>query len=198
MAARGSGSVAGRAPRCRRTPPESISPPAAFTVACFGAGSVTACDRAALTAIDAARATEGYGPLVLPPDFYALDPSAQLVAVANAERTSRGLPALRRSAPLDALALRGAIAGRDPIGPPRSTWASNISWGYRTALAADFAWMYDDGPGGPNVDCPRAGAPGCWGHRRNILSPWSGSSGAAAVGTADGLVLTELFVAGAR
>lgn len=179
-------------------PARSISPPAAFSVSCFAPGSVTACNRAALTAIDTARATEGYGPLLLPADFSGLAPGAQLVAVANAERTSRGLPALPQSAPLDALALQGARAGRDPLGPPLHSWASNISWGYRTALAADFAWMYDDGPGGPNVDCPRAGAPGCWGHRRNILAPWSGASGAAAVSTSQGWVLTELFVAGAR
>lgn len=179
-------------------PVRSISPPAAFPVACFGPGSVPACNRAALTAIDAARATEGYGPLGLPLDFYRLAPIAQLVAVANAERTSRGLPALPRSAALDARALQGANAGRDPVGPALHSWASNIAWGYRTALSADFAWMYDDGPGGPNIDCPRAGAPGCWGHRRNILSPWSGSSGAAAVSTNDGWVLTQLFVAGAR
>lgn len=179
-------------------PARSISPPAAFSVACFETGSLPACDRAALAAIDTARASEGYGPLLLPPGFYGLDPSAQLVAVANAERTSRGLPALPRSAPLDTLALQGANAGHDPIGPEGTSWASNISWGYPSALAADFAWMYDDGPGSPNLDCPRAGAPGCWGHRRDILAPWSGASGAAAVKTSNGWVLTELFVAGAR
>ena len=176
-------------------PTRSIPPPAGFSAACSGVGPVAACNRLALGAIDAARATEGYGPLVLPHGFAGLGPAAQILAVANAERTSRGLPALPQSAPLDALAEQGAVAGEDPTGPPSHSWASNIAWGYRTALAADYVWMYDDGPGGPNVDCTRAGEPGCWGHRRNVLSPWGGTSGAAALPTPEGWVLTELFVA---
>jgi uncharacterized protein YkwD len=56
--------------------------------------------------------------------------------------------------------------------------------------------MYDDGPDSSNVDCPKAGSPGCWGHRDNILSPWAGEAGAG-VATVDGRVaLTVVFVKG--
>jgi hypothetical protein len=34
--------------------------------------------------------------------------------------------------------------------------------------------MYDDGPGSPNTDCPQAGAPGCYGHRNNIIRSYPG------------------------
>ena len=43
--------------------------------------------------------------------------------------------------------------------------------GAGSALAADYMWMYDDGPHGldSNIGCPAAGGPGCWGHRDIIL-----------------------------
>ncbi|HUY24713.1 MAG TPA: hypothetical protein VMV09_05335, partial [Candidatus Saccharimonadales bacterium] len=30
-------------------------------------------------------------------------------------------------------------------------------------------WMYNDGPGSFNIDCPSASSPGCWIHRDDIL-----------------------------
>ena len=33
--------------------------------------------------------------------------------------------------------------------------------------------MYDDGYGGTNLDCTSPGAAPCWGHRDNILGPWT-------------------------
>ncbi len=184
----------------RRLPPSadparSLPPPAAFDRACLGSGTAAACNAAALGAIDAARRAEGYGPLPLPAGFSSLGPAGQLLAVANAERTTRGLPAFGASAVLDRLASAGAVAGADPTGPDGYAWGSNIAWGYPTPLAADYGWMYDDGVGSPNVACRAAGDPGCWGHRRNILAPWPGAAGGAALDGPQGWVYAELFVA---
>ena len=33
-----------------------------------------------------------------------------------------------------------------------------------------YGWMYDDGSAGENKDCTSPTAPGCWGHRDNILA----------------------------
>jgi hypothetical protein len=32
-----------------------------------------------------------------------------------------------------------------------------------------YLWMYDDGPGGENLNCTAANPGGCWIHRRNVL-----------------------------
>jgi hypothetical protein len=50
-------------------------------------------------------------------------------------------------------------------------------------LDADYGWMYDDGRGSGNLDCPRSGGPGCWGHRHGILDNF-GTVGAMVMGTA--------------
>jgi hypothetical protein len=41
-------------------------------------------------------------------------------------------------------------------------------------LGADYAWMYDDGAGGSNLDCRTGTSRGCWGHRDNILNRFGG------------------------
>ncbi|HWE57977.1 MAG TPA: hypothetical protein VG435_20920 [Acidimicrobiales bacterium] len=180
-------------------PAKSIAPSSSFAQACWTASvNIANCNAAALADIDRARASEGYGPLALPGNFSSLSSVQQEVAVANAERTSRGLPALPENATLDYLAAVGAQAdgglGLDPTGPNGYSWGSNIAWGDPTALAADFGWMYDDGPNSENIDCSVAGAGGCWGHRENILSPWGGAQGAAVYVHNGTVNLTELFV----
>lgn len=154
------------------------------------------CDRAALLAIDAARAAEGLQRLLLPADFERMTVADQTVLVTNAERTSRGLPPWSPDEGLSHLAQQGVIAGSDPDGPAGTTWASNIASGVMTVLEADYEWMYNDGPGGPNIDCSSDGAPGCWEHRDNILSPWPGTVGAASqqIGN-QRFVLGEVMVA---
>ena len=137
---------------------------------------------------------ERLGPLVLPGDFASLSTVNQLIAVTNAERTSRGLPALVANLALNALAAVGATVGSDPIGPVGFSWGSNITWGYVSPLAADFAWMYDDGPGGSNIDCPASGGGGCWDHRHNLLAPWGGAIGAGAADIGGSIRLTVLLV----
>lgn len=175
-------------------PSVSVQPSAAFSADCNGMGSAAVCNSAALASINSARAGEGLGPLVLPANFNSLDAVGQLIAVTNAERTSRGLPAMTANASLNAMAGAGAQAGNDPSGPAGYSWGSNITWGYTTALAADFAWMYDDGPGGTNIGCKAAGQSGCWDHRHNILAPWGGSIGAGAYTAGGSLHLTILLV----
>jgi len=177
-----------------QNPSSSISPSSAFESACFGGGSSAACDSAALADIDQARAGEGLGPMILPANFATLSTEAQVVVVANSERAARGLPAMADNAQLDVMAAAGAQAGADPTGPSGYSWGSNISWGYPTALAADFAWMYDDGPGGTNASCTATDTSGCWGHRDNILSDWNGQMGAGVYDRNGTLQLTELFV----
>lgn len=172
-------------------PHRSIPPDAAFVVACEGVTKATpGCTSAALKDIDSARAIEGLGPLKLPVNYATLPFDKQLVAVANAERSARGLSSLSESRPYDQLALAGARNDTDPIGPPGKGWGSNWAGGVADPVAADYLWMYDDGPDSPNGDCPQAGAPGCWGHRDNILGPgWT----AMGVGH-DQASVAELFV----
>ena len=173
-----------------------IHPDAAMLTACSN-GTIAACNRAALADIDYARRTEGLGPLGLPRDYSALSAVSQVVAVTNAERRSRGLPALSgpRQA-FDAMAQQGASRWQDPSGPSGATWASNLATGIRTVLEADFDWMYNDGPGGNNADCMANDFSGCWAHRDNILSPWPGMMGAAALPEprSGDKVLSELLV----
>ncbi|HET6873372.1 MAG TPA: hypothetical protein VFH70_01245 [Acidimicrobiales bacterium] len=180
-------------------PTKSIAPSAAFANACWVTNVNAAnCNAAALSDINAARAGEGYGPLVLPSNFATMNTVQQVIAVANAERVSRGLPSLPENSYLDSLAAIGAAAnggqGTDPTGPAGYAWGSNISWGDPTALSADFSWMYDDGIGSENIDYTYAGELGCWGHRKNILSPWGGASGAGMHVYNGTVALTELFV----
>lgn len=156
-------------------PPANIPPNPNFLDTCAGTVPDTsaACQQAALQAIDAARGAEGLPAMVLPTDWLSLTPAEQLFTVTNLERTVRGLPALAgMSASLDQAAALGAAQSADPA-PPASfgfrVWASNWGGALGSPLEADYLWMYDDGPGSANVDCPTAGAAGCWGHRDNVL-----------------------------
>lgn len=176
-------------------PPASIPPDQNFQEACWTSNpDLQACNQAALTDINHARAQEGLGPLALPSNYYSLSVPAQLVAVSNAERTSRRLPAMPENSSLDPSAQRGAASGQDPTGPSGYTWDSIWALGDPTVLSADYSWMYDDGPGSQNIDCTPSDQSGCWGHRNNILSPWSGSVGAGVATYQGRTSMAELFV----
>ena len=182
--------------------PAHNAPPMSMAV-CFQGGrpvvgySSPACARSQLSAIDKARAGEGLGPMVLPGWYSKLTVPEQLLVVTDLEREARGLPIfVGLSASLDAMARKGALAGVDPVGPALGAWGSNWAGGYPTALAADFGWMYDDGPGSYNLDCTRANMSGCWGHRDNILGnygphPFMGAASVPYDGTTTSM--TELF-----
>ena len=176
-------------------PPANVPRTPAMELACQ-AGPGLGCQQAVVEAIDAARAAEGVGPLVLPPSYDSLTVPEQLLVLADSERVDRGLPGFAGlSGDLDQLAGAGATANTDPSGPPDSDWGSNWAGGEASALLADYDWMYDDGLGSPNLDCTTQQPSGCWDHRANILANYGSdpSMGAAAT-TVDGVTsMTELF-----
>jgi len=179
-------------------PPANVPRTAAMDAAC-GTGGGQKCENAVLEAIDQARAAEGLGPLVLPAYYARLTVPEQLLVVTNLEREDRGLPGFTGlSSRLDALAQHGADTDSDPVGPSGEAWGSNWAGGEGTALLADYDWMYDDGPGSPNMDCTEGSATGCWAHRRNILADYGmHPSMGAAKANVDGVSsMTELFASG--
>jgi hypothetical protein len=163
-----------------------------------------ACVDASVEAIDNARAKEGLPSMVLPSNWFELTPAEQLFVATDLERTVRGLaPFAGLTSSLDQAAATGAAQGADatlPSGYPASAWGSNWAGGLSNPLEVVYYWMYDDGPGSPNVACPSAGAPGCWGHRRNVLMDYPAEedvAGAAFVASSqrgDGPSFSELLV----
>lgn len=174
-------------------PATNRTPPAAAVDPFLSADAVASLY---LTAIADARRAEGVPAWHLPSDFAALSAVDQLFVLTNLERTSRGLwPLWGVSPALDAEARAGARARTDPVATgTNAAWGSNWFSGTDVAEAV-FGWMYDDGPGrfDENLDCPRPGASGCWGHRDNVLGNWGpyGLFGGAVVaggGTAELMV----------
>jgi len=130
-----------------------------------------------VAATDNAHKGEHIGPIALPHDFAKLTAAEQLFVLADIERVSRGEPpVLGLSRTLDHFAQLGAEARADPTYPgglPGATggWAANWAGGVN-ALDSNYEWMYTDGWDGKhtfNYDCTSPKAPGCWGHRDNIL-----------------------------
>ena len=153
-----------------------------------------ACNSAVLQQINERHRAEGVRPMVLPTDFASLSPAMQLLVVANAERTSRGLPPI--AGVVASLNRDSQVAARQGIDPnpsnadgPWTVYDSIWAGGYPSALLADFDWMYNDGWGGNsnstiNLDCPSATAKGCWGHRDAILDNYQLSQSEILVGGA--------------
>jgi len=135
-----------------------------------------------LNYINWGRSIEGVPRLVLPYNWTSLTPPQQLLVIINMEREDRGLPIFPGlDSSLDGLAQQGANTRSDP---PMSfgIWAGGPGL---TPLAADALWMYDDGPGGFNIDCTSAGQVGCYGHALNILrTNWNGFPGPPEMGAA--------------
>jgi hypothetical protein len=171
--------------------------------ACERAPTGAACEAASVRALDAARAKLALGPYLLPADFLRLAPARQWLILANLDRAAYSLrPITGLSATLNAIARRGAAARADPDpwpllmslhGQSQIGFASNWAGGQPNALVAYYGWMYDDGYGSGNLDCRTPSAPGCWGHRQNILAfshAASLSMGAAAIRGAVSYALT--------
>jgi hypothetical protein len=160
-------------------PTANLAPVPDFPTICVDSGPTSpTCQAATLAAIQRAHMQEGIRPMVLPSGFWSLPPASQLFVATNLERVERGLrPMAGLTSGLDSVAGAGAQANTDPRlsgsssdGDAVLVWAS--VWGaYVNPLAMDYVWMYEDGagPGDANIDCPSAGAAGCWGHRDNIL-----------------------------
>jgi hypothetical protein len=168
-------------------PGVSIAPSFSFEAGCTGLdgsqSDLAGCISVAIPDFNQARAGEGLTPLVLPNDFTQLSAAEQLLALTNIERVDRDLaPVAALSSSLNTLAAQGAVAGQDPAFPsPFDGTSGGSNWFSGTStLLAMFVWMYDDGPGSPNLDCTAAGLPGCWGHRHTILG--TGEPGTATLG----------------
>ncbi|MGD1050548.1 MAG: hypothetical protein ABR947_05705 [Solirubrobacteraceae bacterium] len=162
--------------------------------ACAGAPTGAACEDFAIERLDGARAKLGLGPYLLPRGFVALSPPRQWLVLANLDRIAYAQRPIRGLVlQLDAIAKQGALAREDPNpwgavaglpGQSQIAFASNWAGGQDNALLAYYGWMYDDGYGGPNLDCSSPSAAGCWGHRQGVLAFASGpalSMGAAAI-----------------
>jgi hypothetical protein len=143
------------------------------------------CLSAILAAVNHARAAEGVKPMVLPAGFARMSVVEQLFVTTNLERADRGLPPfVGMSAQLDANSAAGAAKANDPPNPSFAL-GDDTEWsgGSVNGLDADYGWMYDDGRGSGNVDCPRTGGAGCWGHRNGILDNF-GTVGTMVMGAA--------------
>jgi len=156
-------------------PPANIAPSPDFLNSCSGStyDDSASCLSAVVGAIANARNQEGLPSMVLPTDWAQLSAQEQLFTATNLERTVRGLPPLSGMASaLDQSSASAAAQNADPSPPsgfPWSSWGGNWAGAVGNPLEAIYFWMYDDGPGSYNIDCPSAGSSGCWGHRNNIL-----------------------------
>lgn len=169
-------------------PPASEKPSPDFTQVCAPSGldSSSPCLQAVLAAVDNARAAEGVKPMVLPTNYAQLPVPQQIFVAVNLERVDRGLPPfVELTARLDSNAQVGAEGANDPPDPGSAYLVVDTEWagGSSNGLDADFGWMYDDGIGSGNLDCPKKGGPGCWGHRHGILDDF-GTVGTMVMGAA--------------
>lgn len=185
--------------------PHANIPLGRLPAACFRAPRGSVCEHASMRALDRARARTGLPAYTLPPGFLALSAPRQWLILSNLDRVAFGLrPIGGLVLPLDRVARQGALAHADPNPwsllrtlPGQTTigFASNWAGGQENGLLAYYGWMYDDGPGGPNIDCPSASAQGCWGHRHDILAFDAARvvvMGAAAVGRSYAMTVVEL------
>ncbi len=157
------------------TPPFNVPPSPDFLASCSShtEDDSATCTRTTLAAIDNARALQGVAPMVLPDGWATLSPAHQLFVATNLERVARGMaPLAGESELLDESAAVSAATSDDAVPPATLSvgrWGSNWAGGLGNALEVVYYWMYDDGPGSPNVTCTSATPGQCWGHRDNVL-----------------------------
>jgi hypothetical protein len=153
------------------------------------------CENAIVGYLDSARSDMGLAPYDLPPSFLSLLPEKQVLVLSNLDRLAYGLPpVLGLNGALDAAASLGVQGNADPRAPkallpggPVFGWGSNWAGGFVNVLVAYYEWVYDDGYGSANGDCTSPGAPGCWGHRQNVLISFGpASKGFISMGAAAG------------
>ncbi len=177
-----------------QNPGANISPPPGYSGPCGSLAEPNLYCPSGLTTVYGDRQAEGVSPMSLPSNWNVLTPPEQLFVLTDLERVDRGIaPIAGLSATLNFYAQAGAAAGRDPSFPPGtasggSTYSSSPSLGVSLAM-----WMYDDGPGGTNLDCPPSGGAGCWGHRDIILGQYASPS---LMGVGYGPSTTQIFVGG--
>ena len=176
--------------------PASNIPLGPLPAACAGDGGGAICERAAVHALDAARAALGLRAYTLPARFLSMPAGHQWLILADADRLAYGeAPIAGTVAALNAVARQGALAREDPDpwplleslhGQRQIAFGSDWAGGQPNALLAYYGWMYDDGYGGGNLDCRTPSAAGCWGHRDNILAFAHGSALAMGVAAPTG------------
>jgi hypothetical protein len=146
-----------------------------------------------LALIDYCRAQQGVGALHLPSNFDRLSVPEQMLVMVDLERVNRGeAPVAGLTRPLDRQAQRAAAAGTDPAIGFGDIWEG----GPRSTAEADYAWMYDDGYGGSNVDCTTPTSPSCWGHRDIILDDEVTGAMVAGAGFQTGLAYGSSYAFG--
>jgi hypothetical protein len=181
---------AGRGILPPKNPTRSLRPAPFFLSSpdCTGGKDGASCNSLVLKAITRARKTleKMAGMSFSLAAYEKLTPDEQLFVTVDLERVARGLsPAVVLTRSLDRVAQVGA---KDDADPPLNDvpatlpgggkrWGEGGNWagGWENALGSDYAWMYDDGLGGINLDCSKAHRAGCWGHRDNILGTFSSS-----------------------
>ena len=168
-------------------PPATMPASPDYTQECAsGVDSSPGCLAAVLAAVNNARTAEGVKPMVLPPGYAGLTAPQQIFVAVNLERVDRGLaPFSSLTAPLNADAQQGADKANDPPDPGPAYDVIDTEWagGSSNGLDAVYGWMYDDGIGSGNLDCPKGGGSGCWGHRHGILDNF-GTVGTLVMGAA--------------
>lgn len=141
--------------------------------ACAGVRDYSsACMSESIGMINAGRRSEALGPLLLPSNWTRLSVARQLFVLTDLERTARGLdPEAGLVATWSQDAQAGAMAGRDPSGPPGAgaLWAG----GEPNAIIVIDDWIYEDGRFrdgfSENLDCTATIGWGCWMHRDILL-----------------------------
>lgn len=155
-------------------------------------------DAAIQTNFNVARANEGCtSPLVLPPNYDALTPAQQEVAVLNLEREARGEGDLQLDSTIASqVALNHGLEvaqygyfdhaspinvpswGSPYVGLPRmtinpvftnDTFLEDLEGGARNPAETVYSFLYFDGPGANNLACTATVTWGCWGHRHTVL-----------------------------
>jgi hypothetical protein len=149
--------------------------------------SAATCLAQAIQFLNEARARLGQPPYQLPRNFSQLSPPEQVFVLTNLDRALYGLrPIAGLTGPLDDAAAAGVRDDLDPVSDiPSLTVTSNWAGDFPSLPLAYEAWMYDDGPGGDNLDCLSLAGSGCWDHRHNVLWPFAGS-GLLLMGAAGG------------
>jgi hypothetical protein len=187
----------------------NISPSPSFTAACAALHPSRAhCIAEVLAAIDHARALQHvHKKMILPRNFTKLTWAEQVFVISDLERVDRGLkPFVGMTKTFDRTATAAADADADPAVASWTVGGLSIqryggNWsGDFGPLASDYAWMYDDGYGSGNISCAAPKAPGCWGHRANILGTYRHLptlvTGVGVVRKPRWISIAQLFVAG--
>ena len=175
--------------------PASNIPLGALPPSCSEAPLSTSCESSVVGYLNAAHQDLGLSPYQLPSSFLALSPARQVLVLSDLDRSAYGIsPVFGLNDTLDGAAAEGVTNNGDPRAPSQLTpggtifgWGSNWAGGFANVLVAYYLWMYDDGYGSPNRDCSSPAAPGCWGHRQNVLLSFgSAPSGWISMGAAAG------------